>query len=276
MRLQGKVAFVTGAGRGQGRSHAIHLAQEGASVVAIDACVDVASAPYPMATQDDLDETARLVAQHGRVLARRVDVRDLAELEDVAAEAEHTFGGIDVVVANAGITSQAKTWEMTEVEWSDVIDINLTGVWRTLKATVPAMIRGGRGGSIIITSSTGGSKGISNHAHYCASKHGVVGVARTLAIELAEHMIRVNTIHPCAVDTPMIHNQHEYDLFLPGHPSPGRDDVAPIFQSLNLMPVPWIDPADVSNAVVWLASDEARFVTAAEIPVDTGAVQKYA
>lgn len=277
LRLEGKVAFVTGAARGQGRSHALRLAREGAAIVAVDSCKDVATVHYPLGTPDDLKQTERLLEEMGRdCICRQVDVRDQKELEQVVREAAGRFGGIDVVCANAGILSQAPAWELTDDQWNDVIDINLTGVWRTVKAAIPSMIERGRGGSIIITSSTGGLKGISNHAHYCATKHGVVGLARTLAIELAPYSIRVNTVHPCATNTTMIHNQHEYAWFVPDNPTATREDVAPIFQSLNLLPVPWIEPEDVSNAVLWLASDEARFVTGSEVVVDAGTVQRYA
>ncbi len=275
MRLESKVALVTGAARGQGRSHAVRLAEEGADVIAVDSCVQIGSAPYPMATPSDLQETVDRVEKTGRrILAREVDVRDQAALDAVVRAGVEAFGGLDVVVANAGITSHAKTWKLSDDEWQDVIDVNLTGVWRTVRAAVPGMIERGRGGSIVITSSTGGLRGLDNHAHYCAAKHGVVGLARTLALELAEYSIRVNTIHPTGVDTPMIHNEHEYQLFMPGHPDPTRDDVAPVFQNLNLLPVPWLDPVEISNAIVWLSSDQARYVTGVALPIDAGSLQK--
>ncbi len=276
MRVAGKVAFITGAGRGQGRSHAVRLAQEGATIVAIDSCTDVATVAYPMATLDDLNETKRLVEHTGQAcLARQVDVRDQAGLNQVVADAVAQFGGIHIVCANAGITSHAKTWELTDDEWNDVIGINLTGVWRTLKAAVPAMIELNEGGSIILTSSSGGLRGIPNHTHYVAAKHGVLGIARTLAMELAEYSIRVNSVHPSAVDTTMIQNPHEYALFAPEKENPTSDDIEPVFRSLNLLPIPWVDAVDVSNAVVWLASDEARYITATSISIDAGATEMY-
>jgi SDR family mycofactocin-dependent oxidoreductase len=274
MRLESKVALVTGAARGQGRSHALRLAEEGARVVAIDACTDIASVPYQLATEEDLEESRQALATVGReFICQRADVRDQAQLDKVVSDAVARFGGIDIVCANAGITSHAAAWELSDSQWADVIDVNLTGVWRTVKAVIPSMIEQGRSGSIIITSSTAGLKGTRNHAHYSAAKHGVVGLARALAVELAEFSIRVNTVHPTGVDTKMIHNSHEYELFMPNHPNPTREDVAPVFQSLNLLPIPWIDPVDVSNAIVWLASDEARYVTGIALPIDAGNVQ---
>jgi len=272
MRLQSKVAFITGAARGQGRAHAIRLAKEGAKVVIIDACTQIDSVPYPLPDPGELALTARLVEEAGgAVLARQVDVRDSDGLNKAVADGLSAFGRLDIVCANAGITSHAKTWEHTEAQWNDIIDINLTGVWRTVKATVPPMIKLGQGGSIIITSSTAGLKGINNHASYCAAKHGVVGLARTLAYELAPHRVRVNTVHPTSVDTPMIQNDHEYRLFVPDHPHPTRGDVEPAFSQLNLIPgTPWLDPDEISSAIVYLASDEARYVTGIALPVDAG------
>src|ERR1700733_715973 len=190
MRLESKVALVTGAARGQGRSHAVRLAEEGASVIAIDLCGPVEAAQYPLSSEDDLAETARLLAATGReFLCQRADVRDQKDLDSAVSEGVGRFGRLDVVCANAGITAHAKAWEMSDAEWNDVVDICLTGVWRTVKATVPTMIACGNGGSIIITSSTAGLRGYANHASYCAAKHGVVGLAKTLAVELAEYSI---------------------------------------------------------------------------------------
>jgi SDR family mycofactocin-dependent oxidoreductase len=275
MRLESKVVFVTGAARGQGRSHAVRLAEEGANIIAIDLCGQVEAAQYPLSNEDDLEETRRLVAATGRgVLVRRVDVRDQEALDSVVAEGIEEFGKIDIVCANAGITAHAKAWEMSDAAWNDVVDICLTGVWRTVKAAVPSMIAAGAGGSIVITSSTAGLHTFANHASYCAAKYGVVGLAGTLAIELAEYDIRVNTIHPTSVNTPMIQNSHEYELFMPDHPNPGRDDVAPVFQSLNLLPIPWVEPVEISNAIIWLVSDEARHVTGIQLPIDAGCLAK--
>src|SRR6187402_1130823 len=196
-RLEGKVAFVTGAARGQGRSHALRLAEEGADIVAVDVCRQLASVPYPMATPEDLTETAKLVEDlDRRIVVREADVRDSARLADVVAEGIGEFGRLDIIVANAGIVSMAPTLELDEDSWQEMIDVNLTGVWKTLKAAVPAMIEAGNGGSVIITSSAAGLRGFANIAHYVAAKHGVVGLMKTLAQELAPHMIRVNTVNP--------------------------------------------------------------------------------
>jgi (+)-trans-carveol dehydrogenase len=272
MRLKSKVAFVTGAARGQGRAHAVRLAKEGARVVIIDACADNEAVAYPLPGPDELAQTADLVrAQGADVLARQVDVRDQQGLDAVIADALEAFGQLDIVCANAGITAHAKTWELSDAQWNEVVDVNLTGVWRTVKAAVPSMIERGQGGAIIITSSTCGLKGVNNHASYCAAKHGVVGLARTLALELAPYRVRVNTLHPTSVDTPMIQNDHEYQLFAPDHPHPTRSDAEPAFTKLNLIPdTPWLDPDEISSAIVWLASDEARHVTGIALPVDAG------
>jgi (+)-trans-carveol dehydrogenase len=274
-KLDGKVVLITGAARGQGRSHCVRCAEEGADVVALDLAADVATVQYPLATEEDLHETARLVEKTGRgVLARKVDVRSQNALDDAVGSALAEFGHIDVVVANAGIASFAPAWELDEQTWQDVIDINLTGVWHTAKAVIPSMIEAGRGGSLILISSVGGLKGIANIAHYAAAKHGLVGLMRTLAIELAAHHIRVNTIHPTNVATPMIHNAATFAALRPDLPNPTEDDIVEAATEMNLLPVPWVEPGDISNAVVWLGSDDARFVTGVALPVDAGMVTK--
>ena len=270
-RLAGRVALVTGAARGQGRSHAVRLAEEGADVVAIDLLEDIASVPYPMATKADLDETARLVEAAGReVLSARADVRDFDEVKEVAAGAVERFGRMDIVCANAGIVSYAPGHALSEQAWSDVIAVNLTGVWHTLKACVPHMVSAGHGGSIVITSSMAGLKGLANTAHYSAAKHGVVGLMKVFATELASQRIRVNCVHPTSVNTEMLHNEATYNLFRPGLEHATLDDAMDGFHFVNSMPTPWVEPADVSNAVAWLASDESRFVTGISLAVDAG------
>jgi SDR family mycofactocin-dependent oxidoreductase len=274
-RVSGKVAFISGAARGQGRSHALRLAEEGADIIAFDLMEDLATVPYPESRQSDLDETVRLVeALDRRILARKVDVRDQAALDQLVADGVAEFGHIDIVLGNAGIISYAKTWEMSEEMWQEMLDINLTGVWKTVKAAIPAMIDGGRGGSIILTSSTAGIAGFGNIAHYVAAKHGVVGLAKSLANELAEHWIRVNTIHPTNVATDMILNEPAYKLFRPDLENPTQDDAAPAFVKMNLLPIPWVEARDISNAVLFLASDEARYVTGVQFPVDAGQLQR--
>lgn len=266
-RLAGKVAFITGAARGQGRAEAVRLAAEGADIIAID-LVDNPSryVKYPAATQADLDETAKLVEQQGRrVLARKADVRKLDELEAVVREGVAQFGRLDVVVANAGIVNYGRTWELDEEQWQDLIDINLTGVWKTVKATVPVLLEQKQGGSVIIISSVAGLKGLPFLAHYAAAKHGVVGLAKTLANELAEHDIRVNTIHPHGVRTGMTDDSMRD--FLAQSPM-----LAPIY--MPALPYQMVEPEDIANMVAFLASDESKYITGAKLPVDLGALNR--
>jgi SDR family mycofactocin-dependent oxidoreductase len=270
-RVDGKVAFITGAGRGQGRSHAVRLAEEGADIVMIDIAAQISSVAYPMATAEDLAETVEMVKALDRpVIAAEVDVRDLAGLTDFLDRAVADLGRLDIVCANAGIYSQGLLGELDQQTWRDVIDVNLTGVWNTCRAAIPHLIAGGRGGSIILTSSAVGLRAVANVGHYAAAKHGVIGLMRTLALELAPHSIRVNTVHPTGVDTPMIQNESLYRLMVPGVDHPTREDVAPVLEALNALPVPWVEPRDVSHAVLFLASDEARFITGVTFPVDAG------
>jgi len=275
-RVEGKVALITGAARGQGRSHAVRLAQEGADIIAVDICAQADSVPYPMATPDDLSTTVRLVEDlDRRILARQADVRDSAALADVVAEAIAEFGHIDILCANAGIASFGPSWELTDEVWQEMIDVNLTGVWKSTRAVIPHMLERGQGGSIIITSSTAGLVGFGNLAHYAAAKHGVVGLMKVLAVELAQHSIRVNTVHPTTVDTPMIDNPAVRQLFLPAVEGPSRDDAQALMKAMNALPVPWVEVVDISNAVLFLASDEARYITGIQLPVEAGATMAY-
>jgi (+)-trans-carveol dehydrogenase len=274
-RVEGKVAFITGAARGQGRAHALRLAEEGAEIVACDICEDVETVGYSLGTEEELDETARLVEDlDRRVVVRKADVRDAEQLRSVVEEGVSEFGRIDIVCANAGIAAYAPAHELTEEQWDEMIDTNLTGVWETCRAAIPHMIEGGNGGSIILTSSTAGIMGLANTAHYVAAKHGVVGLMKTLANELAPYMIRVNSIHPTVVDTPMVQNAAIYGLFRPDLDRPGPDDVKDSFAALNALPIPWVEVRDISNAVLWLASDEARYVTGQQLKVDAGSTEK--
>ena len=274
-RLEGKVAFVTGAARGQGRSHALRLAEEGADIVAVDIASQIDTVPYSMATPNDLAETVEQVEQlDRRIVATRVDVRDYDALKAALDDGVARLGRLDIVAANAGIVGYGSAEELTEQAWQDMIDVNLTGVWHTVKAATPHL-RAAGGGSIVITSSTAGLKGSPNTAHYTASKHGVVGLMRTLANELAPDLIRVNTVHPSAVDTEMINNQAFYHLLLPDHEGEiTREEIAPLMQMVNALPVPWEEPVDISNAVLFLASDEARYITGVTLPVDAGTMVK--
>jgi (+)-trans-carveol dehydrogenase/(-)-trans-carveol dehydrogenase len=275
-RVAGKVAFITGAARGQGRSHAIRLAQEGADIIAIDICEDVPGIPYPGATEADLAETVKQVeALDRRIVAAKADVRDYGRLKAVLDEGIAQLGRLDIVSANAGIgTAPVPSWEMDESVWQTMLDINLTGVWHTTRAAIPHLIEGGHGGSIILTSSAAGLQAYENISHYVSAKHGVVGLMRTLALELAPHFIRVNSIHPTQVDTPMIQNEPTWRLFRPDLEHPTEADFAPASQAMNALPIPWVDPVDISNAVLFLASDESRYVTGVALPVDAGAVIK--
>jgi len=273
--LPDKVALVTGAARGQGRSHAVRLAEEGADIIAIDVAQDLPGVPYPLATGDDLAETVRLVEQHGRGIATyQVDVRDGEALSAAIDAGVARFGRLDVVCANAGVNDPAPAATMSEEVWSLVVDIDLSGVWRTCKAAIPHLIAGGRGGAIVLTSSAAGLKGYANIAHYTAAKHAVNGLVKTLAQELAPHRIRVNSVNPTQVDTPMIMNEPMYALFCPDIENPTRDDFAPISQEMHLLPIPWVEPGDVSNAVAFLASDEARYITGVALPIDAGVLTK--
>jgi (+)-trans-carveol dehydrogenase len=274
-RLEGRVAFVTGAARGQGRSHAVRLAEEGADIIAVDIASQIDTVPYPMATPDDLTRTVKEVeALDRRIVATEVDVRDYDALKVALDDGVGRLGRLDIVAANAGIVSNGTAEELTEQTWRDMIDVNLTGVWHTAKAAIPHL-RAAGGGSIVITSSVAGLEGGVKVAHYAAAKHGVVGLMRVLANELGPEMVRVNTVHPGSVDTDMIQNQAAYHLFLPAHEGDiTREDVAPVLQTLNALPVPWVEPVDISNAVLFLASDEARYITGVTLPVDAGGFVK--
>jgi SDR family mycofactocin-dependent oxidoreductase len=262
-RVAGKVAFITGAGRGQGRSHAIRLAEEGADIIAVDICRDYGTVPYAMATEGDLAQTVKAVeALDRRIVATRADVRDAAALRAAVDDGVAQLGRLDIVSANAGICTVQSWDEVTPAVWQDTLDTNLTGVWNTMVVSVPHLIAAG-GGSIICTSSTAGIKGLPYLAPYVAAKHGVVGIARTMANELAIHKIRVNTVHPTGVDTPMGTGLGGLESLI------GRDpNLGPIY--MNTLPVEVVDPRDISNAVLFLASDEARYVTGLEFTVDAG------
>jgi SDR family mycofactocin-dependent oxidoreductase len=275
--LRGKVAFITGAARGQGRSHAIHLAEAGASIVAVDICGQIDTVPYPMGTADDLAQTAEMVtAAGGAILTKVVDVRDLDALTEAAEAGVDMFGGLDIVVANAGtVNGIAPLWEIDEQQFIDQIDVNLTGVWRTIKATVPALLDRGTGGSVILISSISGLVAEVNVGHYAASKHGVVGLMRNLAAELAPHSIRVNCVNPTNVNTPMIDNDAYNTLFSGGKENATQADSIEALQDMNAMPVPFVEPEDISNAVLYLASDASRYVTGTNHVVDAGALGPF-
>ncbi|MFC5744385.1 mycofactocin-coupled SDR family oxidoreductase [Actinomadura rugatobispora] len=276
-RLDGKVAFITGAARGQGRAHAVRLAGEGADIIAVDVGADgapggaVGSVPYPLGTGADLAETARLVEAAGRrVVHGTADVRDLATLAAVVDRGVEEFGRLDIVVANAGISSPAPTLEMSERVWQEMIDINLTGVWKTLKASVPHIIGGGRGGAVVITSSAATEGVYEGLGHYSAAKAGLVPLMRVLAKELAPDGIRVNTVHTGTVVTPMILNDATYRAFRPDLENPTREDFDEAVRAVNRLPFGALEAGDIANAVLYLVSDDGRGVTGAKHFVDAG------
>lgn len=272
--LDGKVAFITGVARGQGRSHAVTLASEGAAIIGVDICADIPSNGYPMASREELDETVALVeAAGGKMVASVADVRDFHALKRALDAGVEQFGRLDIVLANAGIATMAFR-ELTIEEdlemWNDVLDVNLVGSFHTAKAAIPHLIEGGRGGSIVFTSSTAGLRGFGGlqggGLGYAASKHGIVGLMRTLANALAPHSIRVNTVHPTAVNTMMAVNP-AMTAFLENYPDGG-----PHLQ--NPMPVSLLEPQDISAAISYLVSDAAKYVTGVTLPVDAGFTNK--
>jgi SDR family mycofactocin-dependent oxidoreductase len=268
--LQGRVAFITGAARGQGRAHAARLAREGADIIALDICAPVSdSISYPATTPEDLAETVRAVEAEGRkVLARAVDIRDDAAVRQLVADGVEQFGRLDILIANAGVLSWGRVWELTDEQWHSIIGVNLTGTFHTVRAAIPAMIEAGNGGSIIVVSSSAGLKATPGNGHYSASKHGLVGLTNSLAIELAEFGIRVNSIHPYSIDTPMV----EPDLMMQvfgKHPHYIHS-----FGPMPLQPKGFMAASEVSDVVAWLAGDGSATLTGAQIPVDKG-VLKY-
>ncbi|MEB3371730.1 mycofactocin-coupled SDR family oxidoreductase [Saccharopolyspora mangrovi] len=275
-RFEGKVVFVTGVARGQARQHAVRFAREGAHIVGLDLADDISTVHYPSASRADLDETARLIeTEGGKHVLHQGDVRDQAAIDKAVQDGLERFGRIDIVLPMAGITSLGALWELSDEQWNEMIGINLTGVWRTLRATIPHVIAGESGGSIVLTGSIAGLMGMPYLGHYTASKHGINGIMRSLANELAPHAIRVNSVNPTNVATPMIHNDATYQHFCPDVHGATQQDAIPVFQSYNLLQTPWIEPDDVSNAVLWLCSEEARYLTGVALPVDTGTTVKW-
>jgi SDR family mycofactocin-dependent oxidoreductase len=268
-RLDGKVAFITGAARGQGRSHATRLAQEGADIIAVDICRQIDAVPYPLATPEDLDQTVKEVRALGRrIVARRADVRDEAGLVAAFDVGVAELGPPDIVVANAGIATMSL--HETHEAWQVVIDVNLTGTFNTVEVALPAMIKNGQGGAIVLISSSAGLTGIGGPSRgglaYTASKHGVVGLMRSYANNLAHHRIRVNSVHPTGVRTPMVENDRLRE-FLAAYPDAGN-------AIANALPVDMVESADIASAVAWLVSDDARYVTGITLAVDAGFMNK--
>jgi SDR family mycofactocin-dependent oxidoreductase len=265
-KLDGKVAFITGAARGQGRAHAVRLAAEGADIIALDICRDIATMDYPNARPEELDETVKLVEKEGRrIIARQVDVRDADEVERLVREGVAGFGRLDIVIANAGIIRLGGGGDARQI-FRDIIDVNLIGVWNTVQAAIPSLIDGGRGGSIVLTSSSAGLKGTGTDRvggqAYTAAKRGLVGLMQVWANELAQYSIRVNTIHPTGVATGMVMNETMAALI-------AADDTA-VTAMQNALPIPVLMPEDIAGAVAWLVSDEAKFITGTAWPLDAG------
>jgi len=269
-RLDGKVAFITGAARGQGRSHAVRLAEEGADIIAVDLCQQIDTVTYPMGTAEELDQTVKEVEAVGRqIFARPADVRDVTALQSVYDQGQAQLGPVTIVLANAGIGAGGSPLP-DEQQWDDVLAVNLTGVWNTGRVAIPSMLQHGRGGSIVLTSSTGGLMGVgipvAGFLAYTASKHGVIGLMRSWANFLAPYNIRVNSVAPTAVRTPMAGDGNLQAIM----------EAAPALAHAlsNAMPVDLVEPVDVSNAIAWLVSDEARYVTGTVVPVDAGQLNK--
>ncbi|MCU1613532.1 MAG: putative oxidoreductase, short-chain alcohol dehydrogenase family [Frankiales bacterium] len=276
-KLEGKVAFVTGLARGQGRAHAVALAREGADIIGLDRAAPVDTMSYPMGSREELAETVRLVEAAGRrALVREIDVRDRAGIEALLADGVETLGRLDVVVANAAVSPPAhRIWEIPPEQWDDVIGINLTGVFHTLAAAVPHVLAGRQGGSIVVISSGAALNKVPNLGDYVTTKQGVIGLAGSLANEVAHRQIRVNVIAPGTVDTPMVtQNVAQFRLFRPDLPEPTLEDCRDAFTRMMPMGRPWLDPEDVSRAVVFLASDDARWITGVVLPVDQGNVNR--
>ncbi len=277
--LEGRVAFVTGAARGQGRAHAVRLAREGADVIVSDICAAASdSVPYAAATPEDLRETVRLVEAEGRkVLAREVDIRDGAAIRQLVADGIAQFGRLDILVANAGVLSWGRLWELSEEQWNTVIDVNLTGTWKTIRAVVPAMIEAGNGGSIIIVSSSAGIKATPGNGHYSASKFGLTALTNALALEVGEYGIRVNSIHPYSVATPMIENDSMIKV-LTKHPSFLHSfapmPYQPVSKDTEAKRMDFMSCEEVAEVVAWLAGDSSGVLSGSQINVDRG-VMKY-
>jgi (+)-trans-carveol dehydrogenase len=273
-RVSGKVAFVTGAARGQGRAHAVRLAEEGADIVALDICGPIKGREgIPASSAEDLAETARQVEATGRrILTFQGDTRDYDDVQRAVSSGIAEFGHIDIAIANAGTSGgNALAHQITEEDWRTTLDINLTGVWHTAKAVVSHLLEAGNGGCVILTSSGAGTKPMPHLADYAATKAGVIMLTRVLAVEYGAHGIRVNSIAPGNVDTPLVMNEAIYSLFRPDLDHPTKEDVASVFASMNLLKTkPWLSPRDVANAAVWLCSDDAATVTGITLPVDMG------
>lgn len=270
-KLDGKVALVTGAARGQGRSHALRMAEEGADLIISDLCRDLDTVPYPLARPEDLLDTQREIEKLGRrCVASETDVRDTAAVQAMVDAGVAELGRVDIAVANAGVCGFGKLWELTDEQWDEMIGVDLSGVFKTMRAVTPHMLDQGSG-RIVATSSMGGRMGNPNLAHYVAAKWGVIGLVKTLALEVADRGITVNAVCPATVDTGMVHNAALYGLFAPDLTDPTKEDVEPRYAAMSPMGVPWVAAEDITNAVMFLVSDEARYISGSTIDVSTAA-----
>lgn len=278
--LDGKVAVISGAARGMGRSHAVRLAEEGAGIIAIDVCADLDTVPYPGASVADLEQTVAAVeAAGGRIVSSVADVRDAAATAAAVRAGVEELGRLDIVIANAGILSSYPADELPPQAWGEMIDINLTGVWNLASASLRPLIDSGDGGSISLISSSAALIGLPHLPHYSAAKAGLIGLMQSLAVELGPHGIRVNTIHPTGVNTPMVQNESTYELLSGGTATEVNPDdppaaVAEALSAQNALPLMWIEPVDVSNAIVFLAGEGGRFITGTQLRVDAGSAAK--
>lgn len=274
-RLEGKVALITGAARGIGRAQALRFAQEGADIIGLDLCGPIDTVTVPASTEADLEETTRLVRQTGaRFYSETVDVRDREGLQAATDRGVAQFDGLDVVCATAGITSRGLAMHLDETSWRTMLDVNLTGVWHTCSSSAGHLIARG-GGSMVLTSSIAGQRGLVGVAHYSAAKHGVIGLMRSLTHDLAAHEVRVNCVLPTNVNTPLIQNDVVRGAFRPDlQRPPTPEEFAEAARRMNLLAIPWVEAIDVANAALFLASDEARYITCVALPVDAGAVER--
>ncbi|HEX6478845.1 MAG TPA: mycofactocin-coupled SDR family oxidoreductase [Ktedonobacteraceae bacterium] len=271
-RFRDRVVLITGAAHGMGRAHALAFAREGARLVLCDACRQFSTVPYPLAQPEELTALAHEIEQMGLpVIAAQTDVTHLSDMQALTERVYREFGSIDIVVANAGLYSFARSWELSEAQWDETVNVDLKGVWITCKVCIPHMLPR-RSGKIICIASTAGFKGMENLAHYVAAKHGVIGLMKTMAIELAAYNINVNAVCPTSIDTAMCRNQALYDVFAGGPgPQATYEHMLSLMNSLNLFTDRnLIEPEAVSAAVMWLSSDEARHITGCALPVDAG------
>ncbi len=269
-KFAGRVALITGGARGQGRSHALAFARAGASVAICDILKPVETVPYPLSDMTDAEQTRREIEDTGgRCLVVEADVRRPEQMQDLVTQTEDVLGPIDILVANAGIASISSVCEMPFQQWQTMLDTNLTGVFNAIHAVLPGMLGRGRG-RIIATSSIAGRLGAPNIAHYVAAKWGVIGLVKSVALEVAAAGITVNAVAPTSVNTPMIQNKAFHQLFVPDAEEPAMSDVIEAYRALNPIPVPWVEPQDVTEAVLFLASDGARYISGEVITIAAG------